>query len=92
MLGNAVSLIEWLSHSPDLNPIEHVWRMLKYQLYKMFPELSNLKGNTADIAVFKECLEKVWAALDQCKIDGLLDSLPRRVAACREARGWYTHY
>jgi hypothetical protein len=24
-----------------------------------------LKGNIEDIAVFKECLEKAWAALDQ---------------------------
>jgi transposase len=92
MLNNAISLIEWPSHSPDLNPIEHVWRMLKYQLYKISPELSNLKGNIEDIAVFKECLEKAWAALDQDQIDRLLASLPRRVAACRDARGWYTHY
>jgi transposase len=32
-----VELIEWPPHSPDLNPIEHVWWELKKQIYKMEP-------------------------------------------------------
>jgi hypothetical protein len=87
LLNSAISLIDWPSHSPDLNPIEHVWAMLKRQLYKMFPWLANLHRNKLDIEVFKECLQKVWEAIPQSKICTLIESLPCRVEACRRAKG-----
>lgn len=31
-----------LSAAPDLNPIEHVWRMLKHKLHKLFPGIFDL--------------------------------------------------
>lgn len=92
LLNNAVSVIDWPPHSPDLNPIEHVWAMLKRRLYKMFPYLSNLHANKLDIAEFKECLQKAWQSLDQVKIRNLILSMPRRLAACVAAKGWYTRY
>lgn len=92
LLENAISLLQWPPHSPDLNPIEHVWNMLKRTLYRMFPHLSNLRKNKVDIEEFKECLQKAWAALPQDQIRVLVASVPRRVEACRKARGWYTRY
>lgn len=92
LLESAVSLLPWPPHSPDLNPIEHVWNMLKRNLYKMFPHLSNLRKNKVDIEEFKECLQKAWAAIPQDQIRALIESVPRRVKACRQAKGWYTRY
>jgi hypothetical protein len=52
----------------------------------MFPHLSNLHKNKLDIEEFKECLQKAWASFPQDKIRSLVESVPRRVEACRRAR------
>lgn len=92
ILRQGISLVDWPPHSPDLNPIENIWALLRYTLYKMFPNLYELKKNKLDIEEFKGYLEVAWNAIPQEKIDKIILSMPRRVAALRKARGWYTKY
>jgi hypothetical protein len=30
---HGLTVIEWLPNSPDMNPIEHIWAHLKYELH-----------------------------------------------------------
>ncbi|KPA35671.1 transposase [Fusarium langsethiae] len=92
LLENGISWIDWPAHSPDLNPIEHIWKQLKLNIRKMFPHLNLLKNNEVDKAKLIECIKLAWAAITSEQINRLIDSLPRRLDACIRARGWYTKY
>jgi len=87
-----IEWMDWPPHSPDLNPIEHVWAALKRNLKKMFLDLWKLKRNELNIKEFKKKLKAAWWAIEQADIDKLIDFLPRRLAAVKKARGWYTKY
>lgn len=89
---HGIYVMDWPAHSPDLNPIEPVWRMLKIKLFDMHPELLDMGRSDSDWDYFRSCILEAWDALDQAKIDCLIRSMPRRVSAIRRARGWYSKY
>ncbi|GFS57147.1 transposable element Tcb1 transposase [Trichonephila clavipes] len=66
---------------PDLSPIEHVWNMMGRRLH--------LPGNVDDLV---GQLEQIWQEIPQETIRGVYHSMPRRVAACIQARGRSTPY
>lgn len=71
--------------SPDLNPIEHVWRMLK----RLYSSLSSPpKGKEAREAK----LQELWESIPQGYIDDLMDSMPRRLQAVIDNKGGATTY
>ncbi len=45
--NNSVTVLEWPSQSPDLNPIEHLWRDLKMAVHQRLP--SNLTELERDL-------------------------------------------
>lgn len=53
---HGIEYIDWPAHSPDLNPIEHVWAALRRKLMLLFPYLRDLKRNKASIEEMKRCL------------------------------------
>jgi hypothetical protein len=92
LLSHSIEWIDWPAHSPDLNPIEHIWKQLKLNIRKMFPHLDLLKNNKVDTAKLIKCIKLAWAAITIDQINALIDSLPRRLDACIRAQGWYTKY
>ncbi len=92
LLDHQIELRDWPPHSPDLNPIEHVWGILKRNLRTMFPHLSDLRNNQADREEFNRCVQLAWAAIRPDQISRLVNSMERRLRACIRARGWYTRY
>ncbi|KAJ5718913.1 uncharacterized protein N7483_009995 [Penicillium malachiteum] len=39
-----IEVMEWPPHSPDLNPIENLWALLKAAIYKLRPDLIHMRN------------------------------------------------
>ena len=90
---HGIPLMEWPPYSLDLNPIEHAWARLKDTIYKLDPDLANMRGSSEEVKQrFKELIEQAWEALGDDYFDRLIRSMDPRVNAVLEAEGWYTHY
>ena len=89
---HGIWVIDWSPCNPDLNSIEHVWRALKYKLYWLYPNLHELKNNTAKVEIFISRIKEAWEFIDQEHIRKLVASIPARLDACQKARGRYTGY
>ena len=66
--------------------------MLKNNIASMFPGLLDLLRNEENKAYFVDYVRQAGWAIPHEKIDGLIRSVPRRLAAVRQAHGWYAKY
>lgn len=80
-----VTVLEWPSCSPDLNPIEHLWDRIKRKIRAR----QNNPGNAEQL--IQAALEE-WANVTEEEINNLIESMPRRIQACINARGGNTDY
>ena len=69
----------------DMNLIEHVWDMLDRKVRSR----RRLPSNLDDLW---RILQEEWNNLNIGAIQGLYDSMPRRVEALKAAKGSYTRY
>jgi hypothetical protein len=89
----AFQTMEWPPSSPDMNPIEHLWAVLKKELHQRFPDTKDLPGGPAAVKrALAERLALVWADISEETMAGLIASMPRRIEALLAAEGWYTKY
>jgi transposase len=77
--------LTWPPFSPDLNPIEHVWYLIKCIIQKMDPRPMTLPA-------LKDAIQKAWNEYDQDIMNRLVESMPNRIAAVVQARGGNTKY
>ncbi|UYV82218.1 hypothetical protein LAZ67_21001362 [Cordylochernes scorpioides] len=73
-----VQMLPWPPYSPDLSPIEHVWDIIGRRLHAL--------PQPRSVDELWQMVEKEWRAIPQDAIRTLIDSLPRRVAACIAVR------
>ena len=81
---NGVTVLLWPASSPDMNLIKHVWDMLDRKVRSR-----RLPSNLDDLW---RILQEEWNNLNIGAIQGLYDSMPRRVEALKAAKGSYTRY
>lgn len=89
-----IQVMKWPANSPDMNPIEHVWKRLKERMHKRFPEIHKTPGGPAKVrSALAEALVETWREeIEGDFLEKLWESMPQRVAALLEAKGWYTKY
>lgn len=84
-------VLSWPSYSPDLNPIENVWAILKRKVEKRIKELVAKKKNIT-CATFLNTIRQEWDDLDDSVLLRCIESMPNRVQACIDAEGGHTKY
>ena len=65
--------------SPDLNPIETIWRMIKQRLKN--------RGLILDATELRRAIEEEWDKITIDDINKAISSMPARVAALNERDG-----
>lgn len=78
-----ISVLPWPSMSPDQNPIENVWQIMKLNIAKK--KIRSIRGLLV-------CLSTEWNRLSPELATKLVDSMQRRVTALLESQGDYTMY
>lgn len=78
-----IRVIEWPPQSPDFNPIENLWQVMKRKVDAAKPQNVNALWDT---------IQDVWNSISQREIDSLLSSMPERIKLAIKARGGVTRF
>jgi len=84
---------DWPPYSPDLNPIEHCWPMLKEHMYRLYPDMETWKGS--DEAIQERMEDALVHAWDQMRTEmahNLVNSMKERIEAVITSKGWCTRF
>ena len=78
-----LEVLEWPSCSPDLNPIENLWSIIKTKVYKKFPKTKK---------ELKELLIVEWERIEEKTIANLVNSMKNRCELVIENSGKRINY
>ena len=80
-----IKVLDWPAQSPDLNPIEHLWQILK----------KKLNSNTTLPRGVWELWERIdgeWGKIEVEECQRLIESMPRRLEAVIKAKRGHIKY
>jgi transposase len=80
------------AYSPDLNPIENLWALMKAEIYHQYPELEWAPDTEGTLEELIEAAKVAWHTIEQDVHVNLVDTMGHRIAATIAADGWYTKY
>ncbi|KAI2645915.1 Transposable element Tcb1 transposase [Labeo rohita] len=80
---HGITVLNWPANSPDLNPIENLWDIVKRKLRDARP-------NTLD--ELKAAIEASWASITPQQCHRPIASMPHRIEAVISAKGFPTKY
>jgi hypothetical protein len=82
-LENKIKTLDWVAQSPDLNPIEHIWNIMKEKMKNHNP------SNKYELW---DNLQEEWYTISPKVCEKLVGSMTSRVKAVIEQRGGSTKY
>jgi len=80
---HGIHLLEWPPSSPDINPIENIWGIMKKTVRQRHPRT---------VPELRQVLEEEWSKIAPQMCKGLVNSLPSRMQAIIKAKGEMTKY
>ena len=83
ILQHAGEMIEWPAASPDINPIENVWALIKAAVARRLPQDHN---------ELRACIMEEWHNLDNSIVSDIALSMHDRVIELINEEGGYIHY
>jgi hypothetical protein len=89
---NSIYRVDWLPYSPDINPIENLWKILKAKIIELYPELIIMKDNDSTRTFLIQAVEEAWELLEEELLNKLALEMQKRIDALKAAQGWYTKY
>ncbi len=76
-------VLEWPSQSPDLNPIENLWRELKVRVAQRQPQ---------NITALEEICMEEWAKIPATVCENLVKTYRKRLTSVIANKGYTTKY
>ncbi len=77
---NEFTLLKWPPQSPDLNPIEHLWDVVEWEIH-----IINLQQ-------LCDAIMSIWTKISEKCFQHLVDSIPPRIKAFMKVKGGPTRY
>ncbi len=66
---NEFTLLNWPPHSPDLNPIEHLWYVVEQEICIMDVQPTNLQQQ-------RDAIMSIWTKISEECFQHLVESMP----------------
>ncbi len=82
---NNIKTLDWPPYSPDLNPIENIWSLIKRNLSKYTSKYENKKQ-------FQKHIEKLFYDIPDSTLKNLSCSLPNRLQSVLDNKGRWIDY
>ena len=70
--GSGMRVLDWPAQSPDLNPIENLWAIVKRSIRQREKPPSN-------VGELEKYVQAAWKAIPLTTIRNLIDSMPQRI-------------
>ena len=83
--AHGIILLDWASNSPDLNPIEQIWRIMKQSLRQRLHEIHSMEE-------YLRAIQEEWDRIPLSKVNELVSSMHDRATAVYDNWGDATGY